>query len=77
LLQTGLFALRKFRSLAGVTALSATFSLTIMWFGLNTWGPAAALIGQVAGETINLIGVIVLLAMAYHTERAKKPDVVR
>jgi O-antigen/teichoic acid export membrane protein len=77
LLQTGLFALRQFRSLAGVTALSATFSLTIMWFGLKSWGPAAALIGQVAGETINLGGVIVLLAMAYRTERAKRAAVIR
>jgi len=73
LLQTGLFALRKFRSLAGVTAISAAVSLTIMWFGMKKLGPAAALIGQVAGETINLCGVIVLLAIAYHTERASRP----
>src|SRR5260370_29649670 len=71
LLQTGLFALRKFKSLAGVTALSAAVSLTIMWFGINSWGAATALIGQVAGEAINLGGVIVLLSMAYHTERTK------
>lgn len=37
LLQTGLFALRKFRSLAGVTAVSAAVSLTIMWFGIKDW----------------------------------------
>lgn len=70
LLQTGLFALRKFRSLAGVTALSAVISLTIMWFGIDNWGPAAALIGQVAGEAINLGGVVALLALAYRSERA-------
>jgi O-antigen/teichoic acid export membrane protein len=75
LLQTGVFALRKFRPLAGVTALSAAVSLTIMWFGIDLWGPAAALIGQVAGETINLGGVIALLSMAYHTERTNKPHV--
>jgi O-antigen/teichoic acid export membrane protein len=74
LLQTGLFALRKFRSLAGVTAVSAAASLTIMWFGINTWGPAAALIGQVAGEAINLGGVVVLLGMASRNERANRPD---
>lgn len=73
LLQTGLFALRKFRSLAGVTAVSAATSLTIMWFGIKTWGAAAALIGQVAGETINLAGVVVLLAVAYQSERANRP----
>jgi hypothetical protein len=69
-----LFALRKFRSLAGVTAVSAAASLTIMWFGINTWGPAAALIGQVAGEAINLGGVVVLLGMASRNERANRPD---
>jgi O-antigen/teichoic acid export membrane protein len=73
LLQTGLFALRKFRSLAGVTAVSAAASLTIMWLGIKTWGPAAALIGQVAGETINLGGVVMLLAMAARTEHADRP----
>jgi O-antigen/teichoic acid export membrane protein len=77
LLQTGLFALRKFRSLAGVTAVSAAASLTIMWLGIKTWGPAAALIGQVAGETINLVGVVVLLAMASRSERANRPDIGR
>jgi O-antigen/teichoic acid export membrane protein len=77
LLQTGVFALRKFRPLAGVTALSAAVSLTIMWLGIKSWGPAAALIGQVAGETINLGGVVVLLSMAYHSERTNKPELKR
>jgi O-antigen/teichoic acid export membrane protein len=77
LLQTGLFALRKFRSLAAVTAVSAAASLTIMWLGIKAWGPAAALIGQVAGESINLGGVIALLAMAARTERADRPIVGR
>ena len=72
LLQTGLFALREFKSLAGVTAVSAVVSLTIMWFGIKTWGPAAALIGQVAGETVNLGGVALLLALAYYSERSKR-----
>ena len=71
LLQTGVFALRKFKPLAGVTALSAAVSLTIMWIGIKSWGPAAALMGQVAGEAINLGGVVVLLSIAYHTERTK------
>jgi O-antigen/teichoic acid export membrane protein len=73
LLQTGLFALRKFRSLAGVTAASAIVSLSIVWLGIKVWGPAAALIGQVAGESINLGGVVVLLGFAYrHTARQKR-----
>ncbi len=69
LLQTGLFALRQFKSLAGVTAVSAVVSLSIMWLGIKTWGAAAALIGQVAGETVNLLGVVLLLAFAYHQAR--------
>ncbi len=71
LLQTGLFALRQFKSLAAVTGVSAVVSLTTMWFGIKTWGPAAALIGQVAGETVNLMGVIALLIVAYWNERVK------
>ena len=57
--------------MAAVTALSAVVSLTIMWLGIKSWGPAAALIGQVAGEAINLGGVVVLLAMAYFSEPEK------
>jgi O-antigen/teichoic acid export membrane protein len=77
LLQTGLFALRKFRSLAGVTGLSAAASLTIMWLGIKSWGPVAALIGQVAGEMINLGGVVILLAIASRDERANRPHTKR
>ena len=65
LLQTALFALRQFKSLAGVTAVSAAISLTTMWLGIKTWGPAAALIGQVAGESVNLLGVAALLLVAH------------
>ena len=65
LLQTGLFALRKFQLLAWLTALSAVVSLSIMWFGIQVWGPAAALIGQLAGESVNLCGVVALLVVAY------------
>ncbi len=72
LLQTGVFALQKFRSLAGVTALSAVVALSIMWFGIPSWGAPAALIGQVAGETINLIGVAGLLVVAHLNERQRK-----
>ncbi len=73
LLQTGVFALRKFRSLAGATAVSAVVSLTIMWFGIGTWGAAAALVGQVAGETVNLLGVLALLLTGRAMERAGRP----
>jgi O-antigen/teichoic acid export membrane protein len=72
LLQTGVFALKKFRSLAAITAASAIVSLTIMWFGIRHWGAAAALIGQVAGETINLLGVAGILVAAYRQDRMMK-----
>jgi O-antigen/teichoic acid export membrane protein len=65
--------LHKFKSLAGVTAISAVVSLAIMWLGIKSWGPAAALIGQVTGETINLVGVLVLLGVAHRTERSGAP----
>jgi hypothetical protein len=32
-----------------------------MWFGISRWGAAAVLIGQVAGECVNLIGLALLL----------------
>jgi O-antigen/teichoic acid export membrane protein len=69
LLQTGLFALHKFKPLAWLTASSAIVSLSIMWLGINIWGPAAALIGQVAGEGLNLVGVVLLLAGSYFEKR--------
>jgi O-antigen/teichoic acid export membrane protein len=72
LLQTGLFVLHKFKPLAWLTATSAIVSLSIMWFGIKIWGPAAALIGQVAGEGVNLAGVIVLLAGAYFQSRQRR-----
>jgi O-antigen/teichoic acid export membrane protein len=61
ILQCALLALGRQRSLAGLVAVSATVSLAIMWFGLDRWGPAAALIGQITGELVNLAGLIGLL----------------
>jgi O-antigen/teichoic acid export membrane protein len=64
LMQTALFVLGKFKPLAWLTALSAVVSLTLMWFGIGWWGPAGALIGQVAGESVSLAGVLLLLYSA-------------
>ena len=71
LLQTGLFALRSFRPLAAVTAVSAVVSLSLMWYGIKVWGAAAALIGQVAGESVNLLGVLLLLVLAYRDAKRR------
>ena len=60
-LQAALFALRQVRSMAWLMGLSAIVSLSLMWAGINWWGAAAVLIGQVAGECVNLAGLTLLL----------------
>jgi O-antigen/teichoic acid export membrane protein len=60
-LQAGLFALRRVKSMATLIGLSAVVSLTLMWFGTARWGAAAVLIGQLAGECVNLVGLSWLL----------------
>lgn len=56
-LQAGLFALRRVKSMAWLIGLSAVVSLALMWFGTARWGAAAVLIGQLAGECVNLVGL--------------------
>ena len=60
-LQAGLFALRRVKSMASLIGLSAVVSLSLMWFGIGRWGAAAVLIGQIAGECVNLVGLSWLL----------------
>ena len=60
-LQAALFALRQVRSMAWLMGLSAIVSLSLMWAGINWWGAAAVLIGQIAGECVNLAGLTLLL----------------
>ncbi len=50
LLQTALFALRSFRTMAWLTGASAVVSLSLMWYAITRWGPAGALISQIAGK---------------------------
>ncbi|GAC1630567.1 MAG: hypothetical protein NVS9B10_23110 [Nevskia sp.] len=59
-MQTALQALERFKIVAGLTGIGAIVSLSIMGYGLRRWGPTATLIGQVAGETVILIGIILL-----------------
>ena len=42
----------------GWMALSAVIALAVMWWGMPVWGAAAALIGQIIGEAVNLGGII-------------------
>jgi O-antigen/teichoic acid export membrane protein len=60
-LQAALFALKRVKSMAWLIALSAAVSLALMWRGIAWWGAAAVLIGQVAGECVNLAGLTWLL----------------
>lgn len=60
-LQCALIALECFKPMAWLTALSAIVSLTLTWFGLPLWGPRAALTGVIAGEFVNLLGVLLLI----------------
>jgi O-antigen/teichoic acid export membrane protein len=68
-LQAAVFALRQVRSMASLMAVSAIVALTLMWVGITWWGTAAVLIGQIAGECINLIGLTWLLASAVQRNR--------
>jgi O-antigen/teichoic acid export membrane protein len=60
-LQSVLYAFKRVRTMAWVIAISAAVSLSLMWFGIPHWGAAAVLIGQVAGECVNLVGLAILV----------------
>jgi O-antigen/teichoic acid export membrane protein len=57
-LQCALMATGRLKSLAWQVGVSTAIALPIMWFGVAWWGVAAALIGQIVGEIINLAGII-------------------
>jgi O-antigen/teichoic acid export membrane protein len=61
MLQAPLIALKRVRSMTWLVAVSAAVSLSINWFGITRWGAAAVLIGQIAGECVNLSGLAWLL----------------
>jgi O-antigen/teichoic acid export membrane protein len=69
ILQSALLALERFKPMAWLTAAGAVIALSVMWFGIPHWGAAAALIGQVAGEFVNLVGIVFLLRQAHRYER--------
>ena len=70
ILQTALLALQRLKIVAVLTGVGAIVSLTIMWFGLRYWGAAATLIGQISGETIILIGTVLLILQSH--QRAQR-----
>jgi O-antigen/teichoic acid export membrane protein len=61
MLQAPLIALRRVKSMTWLVGVGAVISLSVNWFGITRWGAAAVLIGQIAGECINLIGLAWLL----------------
>jgi O-antigen/teichoic acid export membrane protein len=60
-LQAPLLALKRVKSMTWLIGASAAVSLSINWFGITRWGAAAVLIGQIAGECVNLSGLAWLL----------------
>lgn len=55
-----------FKRLAGLTALCAVVGLSVAFIGIDRFGTAGGLLGLLAGEVANVIG---LLAMAFHDMR--------
>jgi O-antigen/teichoic acid export membrane protein len=66
--QSALVAMEPLKAMAGITAAGAVTALALMWVGVNWWGPAGVLIGQIVGDTIVIIGFAVLLR---HASRQK------
>ncbi len=60
-LQCALIAMGHYKSLAGQVGVSAAVAVVLMWYGIGWWGAPAVLIGQIVGELINLMGIIILL----------------
>ena len=69
MLQTALFALQNFKAMAWLTGLSAVVALSLMWIGIGRWGTPGALLGLVAGEAVNLLGVCLFLVAAHRQGR--------
>jgi O-antigen/teichoic acid export membrane protein len=68
ILQCSLIAVGRFKSMAGQVAISAVVALVLMWFGTPWWGPAAVLIGQIAGELVNVAGIMWLVRIQAKSE---------
>jgi O-antigen/teichoic acid export membrane protein len=69
ILQCSLIALGRFKSMAGQVAISAVVALVLMWFGTSLWGAAAVLIGQIAGELVNVVGIAWLVRSSLKVEK--------
>ena len=70
ILQAVLFASGRVKSMTWVIAVSAVVSLSLTWYGVGHWGTASVLIGQIAGESVN---VLVLAGMLWRLLRVQGP----
>lgn len=64
-IQSALIAMEPLKLMAGITGIGAIVSLALMWFAVNWWGPAGVLIGQIAGDTVVIIGFALLLRLEW------------
>ena len=62
LLMTGILVRERFRTMTWLTSGAAVLALTSCWLGMQWYGVAGAIIGLLLGETVNLAGVIALIA---------------
>lgn len=61
LLMTAMLVREKFRTMTWLTSISAVLSLSSCWLGMQQMGVAGAIIGLMVGETVNLVGVLLLI----------------
>ena len=71
ILQCALIAMGRLKSLAWQVGASTVVAVLLMWYGLAWWGAAAVLIGQIVGEVLNLIGIVILLWSHLRSETAR------
>jgi O-antigen/teichoic acid export membrane protein len=58
-IQSALFATGRLKFLTQQIAFSTVIALLVMTFGIPHWGAAAALIGQITGEIVNILGLLI------------------
>jgi O-antigen/teichoic acid export membrane protein len=61
ILQAVLLASGQVKSMTWLIGVSALTSLALTWYGMGHWGMAAVLIGQIAGESVNVFGLAWML----------------
>jgi O-antigen/teichoic acid export membrane protein len=71
ILQCVLIAMGQLKSLAWQVGISTVIAVLLMWYGLDWWGAPAVLIGQIAGEIVNLVGIVWLLISRLRLEEAR------